>query len=657
MATFDMRWFGIVCLLCLISFLVASAQTDNVGSGRAITFNGASDYIDFGDIYKDLKIPFTISAWVYFDPSSPSPGGPIFANRNCTPIYTGFRLFATPTSISVDCGDGFGGNSPVFRKGWLANVALPKGTWIHVTAVARTFFDMSLYVNGVDVGGETIGSSSFNMDSSKPGFASTAYFTSNNVIYRYKDMIDDIRLWNRALSEVEIRTTMCRNLSGTESGLVGYWNFNEISGGTVLDKSPNKFHGQFVGNPTRVYSGAPIGDLSVFNYPATTTSIVDGSLKVEASDISGAVQGIQLYEIKSKPSQTGGLDNAKANSPYFGVFLATIAGTGSYTAKGFVNDQPICDASFRTDNSKPTWTAAILPQNAQPLRGEYVLADGVIASFDLGPDKVVCDQPTFTLTTMLSDPTFTYLWNTGENTPSIIVTQSGVYSVKVTSPCGSVTDQARVDFYQKPVFDLGAAKIICDQPSFTISTQLNDPNLNYLWNTGQNTPYIVVSQSGNYSVTVASPCGIVTDNVQVDILRTPQPFSFGQDVQSCEPNSITLKPYKDPLGFNYKWQDGSTNDSYFVTDFGKYWVKVKNGCGEATDTITLTKLNLKIGFVPNVITPDGDEKNEFFQVDPIYSGIVRAIQRLAHHYTISFLFGFSFKNTSQDFDLLLVAPF
>lgn len=134
-----MRLLGIIFLVFMLT-LTLSAQEDNVGSGRAIVFNGSSDYIDFGDIYKDLKIPFTISAWVYFDPASLSPGGPIFANRNCTPIYTGFRLFATPTSISVDCGDGFGGNSPVFRKGWLANVNLPKGRWIHIAAVARTFF-------------------------------------------------------------------------------------------------------------------------------------------------------------------------------------------------------------------------------------------------------------------------------------------------------------------------------------------------------------------------------------------------------------------------------------------------------------------------------------------------------------------------------------
>ncbi|NOS92865.1 MAG: hypothetical protein HOP30_13155 [Cyclobacteriaceae bacterium] len=546
-----MRLLGIVFFFLLS--LNLSAQTDNVGSGRAIAFNGSTDYIDFGDIYKDLNIPFTISAWVYFDPSSPSPGGPIFANRNCTPIYTGFRLFATPTSISVDCGDGFGGNSPSFRKGWLANVSLPRGVWIHVTAVARTFFDMSLYVNGFNVGGETIGSSSFNMDSSKPGFASTAYFTSNNIIYRYKDMIDDIRLWNKALSEAEIRTTMCRNLSGSESGLIGYWNFNETSGNAVLDKSPNKFHGQFVGNPTRVYSGAPIGDVSVFNYPAATTSIVDGSLKVEASNFAGSVHGVQLYEIKSKPSQMGGLDNTKANSPYFGVFLATVTGNGSYTAKGFVNNQPICDASFRTDNSIPTWTAATLPQNAQPLRGEYVLADGAIASLDLGPDKVFCDQPDYTIRTMLTDPALTHLWSTGANASSITVTKSGVYSVKVTGPCGSSTDQIRVDFYQKPVFDLGSDKILCSQSNLNLTTNLNDPTYSYLWSTGETTSNITVSQPG---------------------------------------------------------------------DFGKYWVKVKNNCGEAIDTVAFTKFSSNIGFVPNVITPDGDEKNEYFQIDPNYRGIV-----------------------------------
>jgi hypothetical protein len=616
-----MRFF-LFFLFILFSVDHSLSQIDNVGSGRAISFDGVDDRIDISGSYNIVNLPFTISAWVRLDPTAVG-GAPIFVTNDNDPIYRGFWLIITPSVILCEFGDGAGGNNPAFRRGKSANISNVVGRWINVTVVMNAPFDIRIYVNGVDIGGNSSGGSSLPMQSANSGdIPKIGYFLSNNIVYRQKSTLDEIRLWNRSLSQQEIRSGLCTKLIGNEPGLIGYWDFNETSGNVVLDKSPNKFHGQLVGNPTRVYSGAPIGDVSVFSYPATTSSIVDGTLKVEASNISGAVEGIQLYEIKNNPSQTGGLDLSKSNSPYFGVFLASVTGTGSYTAKGFVSNQPICNASFRTDNSKPTWNSAILPQNAQPLRGEYVLADGAIASFDLGPDKVVCDQSNFVLATMLADPTLTYLWSTGENTPSITVTQSGVYSVKVTGPCGSSTDQTRVDFFQKPVFDLGQDKILCDQTSYTISTQLGNPTFNHLWNTSQTTSSITVNQSGNYSVTVANPCGIVRDNVQIDLLQTPRPFSLGLDVEWCEPKNVNLKPYTNSSGFLYTWQDGSTNDSFQISDFGRFWVTVKNGCGQAADTINVSKINQKIGFVPDIITPNGDGKNDFFQVDPSISGLV-----------------------------------
>ncbi|MFM7850649.1 MAG: hypothetical protein ACKO96_01720, partial [Flammeovirgaceae bacterium] len=187
------------------------------------------------------------------------------------------------------------------------------------------------------------------------------------------------------------------------------------------------------------------------NYPATNTSITAGAYKVEVSDISAGVEGVQLYQVNTVPSQTGGLDMSKINSPYFGVFLATISGAGSFTAKGFLSNQQTCNGLSRLDNSRPIWNKVTLPLIGEVQRGEYILSEGALATFDLGPDKVVCDQPNFVLSTMLNEPSFIYLWNTGEKTPFITVTQSGLYSVTVTSPCGNRSDQVRVDFFQKPV--------------------------------------------------------------------------------------------------------------------------------------------------------------------------------------------------------------
>ncbi|HOX84315.1 MAG TPA: hypothetical protein PLS08_14905, partial [Chryseolinea sp.] len=104
--------FLLFFLLSYSHFLYS--QTDNVGSGRAISFDGVSDYIDFGDRYSDLTFPFTISAWIYLRPSSSST--PIFVSRNNDPLYNGFWFMAYENYIFIEYGDGFGGNNPSFRR-------------------------------------------------------------------------------------------------------------------------------------------------------------------------------------------------------------------------------------------------------------------------------------------------------------------------------------------------------------------------------------------------------------------------------------------------------------------------------------------------------------------------------------------------------------
>ena len=53
-------------------------------------------------------------------------------------------------------------------------------------------------------------------------------------------MFDEIRIWNLARSATEIQQAMDGSLSGSEKGLVGYWNFDD---GTADDLSANGHDG------------------------------------------------------------------------------------------------------------------------------------------------------------------------------------------------------------------------------------------------------------------------------------------------------------------------------------------------------------------------------------------------------------------------------
>jgi gliding motility-associated-like protein len=344
-----------IVVLTTSCYNVLYSQTDDVGSGGAIQFDGVDDYINFGDIYSDLQLPFTISAWVKLDENN-TQFGPIFTNRNCDPIYTGFRLMVNNNVISLDYGDGLGGNNPAFRHGKNASVDLLAGYWNHVTAVVRDLYDIDLYLNGVNVGGVYSGNSDRKMDSSRPGFASTAYFISNGVIYRFHGTVDEIRLWNRGLSEAEIRSTMCVNLTGSEPGLIGYWNFNETKGNTVFDLTDNGNNGTFEGTPKRVTSGAPIGDESIYLYntewTGQTLSFTVDDQVITVKDISNITKGVQIYAVKKLPSITTGLTPIPQKGLYFGVFMAQQFPEPTFSVEITGSESSIYS---REDNSSSPW--------------------------------------------------------------------------------------------------------------------------------------------------------------------------------------------------------------------------------------------------------------------------------------------------------------
>ncbi len=104
---------------------------------------------------------------------------------------------------------------------------------------------MTVFVNGARIksqrcsGQMYIGNADLLIGKGDPEFSFGEYFHG---------VVDEIRLWNVARSEKEIRASMNSSLTGKEKGLVAYWNFD---GGTAVDLSVH-------GNQGRVHEGARI---------------------------------------------------------------------------------------------------------------------------------------------------------------------------------------------------------------------------------------------------------------------------------------------------------------------------------------------------------------------------------------------------------------
>jgi hypothetical protein len=229
-------------------------------TNRTILFDGVDDYIDLGNIYDNVTLPLTISAWIWLDPNA-SPGTiPIFDSQDGLAKYNGFNFLTSTASIAgVQYGDGLGENSSIYRRAKSAMFSPVMGRWVNFAAVMKSATDMSIYFNGVDVGGTYAGESDQAMFSNSPTeVAKIGYLFQNGVVYRFKGKIDELKIWNRALSLEEIQKTIFTKSPATEQGLIGYWNFDEPTGETVLDHSSNHFNGIIKGNAVRVLSEVPV---------------------------------------------------------------------------------------------------------------------------------------------------------------------------------------------------------------------------------------------------------------------------------------------------------------------------------------------------------------------------------------------------------------
>ncbi|MGH1517898.1 LamG-like jellyroll fold domain-containing protein [Chryseobacterium sp. JK1] len=202
--------------------------------GTALDFDGINDDVSCGNI---LPVSYTKEAWIYV--KSLSSQNNIISGGDSD----GLHAFWVPNS-SGKLAAGHNGD-------WYAvedSVPFPVNTWHHVAVTydAATA-TLKLYKDG------TLVDSSNDIDPVEMGSMVRlgAFNSADNV---FKGMMDEVRIWNRALSPGEITSTMNCELPGPVAGLIAYYKFNQgIANGnnasvtTLLDSSGNNYHGALNG--------------------------------------------------------------------------------------------------------------------------------------------------------------------------------------------------------------------------------------------------------------------------------------------------------------------------------------------------------------------------------------------------------------------------
>ena len=251
----------------------------------------------------------------------------------------------------------------------LSNSSYELGTWTHIAVTYNTTSGMSIYINGVlDNSYTTNGAITVAVvDYLYIGFISTDQF--------FNGSLDEIRLWNKEKTIDEIRADMCKKLTGSESNLVGYWNFDTEEGLNVPDLTSNDNYATMYSNSITMnnylysWSGASIGDASAYDYTGSggvfsqSLSHSDGD-SITATTTGGTITGLQVYRVDSPPLRSGASNTSATYTTidpirYWGVkvFGTSPIYTLTYNYDGHpgITDESGLNLLFRDNLSDDTW--------------------------------------------------------------------------------------------------------------------------------------------------------------------------------------------------------------------------------------------------------------------------------------------------------------
>ncbi len=231
----------------------------------------------------------------------------------------------------------------------------------------------------------------------------------------------------------------------------------------------------------------------------------------------------------------------------------------------------------------------------------------------------LCAGDTTTLTANAASAT-SYTWAGGQTSASINVNTPGTYTVTITSSCGTATATQIITPGALPLPQIVAsAAVLCPGAAVTLTASGGNT---YTWSTGAIGNTISVTQAGTYKTFATNSCG--TDSTTITITAstlnaafTPDPLTGIAPLEVSFTNNSTANTAN-----NWTFGDGTTattiDAEHIYNLAGLYTVTlivtdVANCTSTANAVIEVLEDTAKI-FIPNVITPNGDGKNDLFAV-------------------------------------------
>ncbi len=230
--------------------------------GSALQFDGVNDYADCGNGASINNLTrFSVSLWFKADVIPSSSGDYFISQRDLSSVVWAFILHGDFSGRVAGAVIADGSNA-ISTTDFIPNI----GEWYHG---AMTYDDLGdrkirIYINGTE-------QSYFHRQPASGTMASnpSVHVAIGNRIGGGRDFggsVDEVSIYNRALSPEEIQANMHILLSGDEPNLIAYWDFDEGEGQITYDLSGNGNDGQLGSTPNPdnsdpawAESDAPVG--------------------------------------------------------------------------------------------------------------------------------------------------------------------------------------------------------------------------------------------------------------------------------------------------------------------------------------------------------------------------------------------------------------
>jgi hypothetical protein len=319
------------CFMCL--YCTSSLQAQ---SGKVLNLDGISTFMTVAD-HPDLDLGAsqnkTITCWIKTTTSTGTPR--IFAKRNGASgngyeFWTGNGTNAGKFAMNMS---GTGTPNNISTAGYSAN-SIADGTWHHIALVIDASSNRTIYgyIDGVLANTGKVFTSVTSDFSNALNFVVGATSDAGNS-YKWAGQIDNVRVWNKAMTALELQADMTAVVNAPATDLLAAWNFENISGTSVPDVSGNNHPGTLMGSPTRSNAFPMILSLDGVNDYMSVANHADFNIaagqsltitcKIKTSDFGKRI-------LSKRPGGAGigyeFINNTSAGGGQFGVNLTTIAG-------------------------------------------------------------------------------------------------------------------------------------------------------------------------------------------------------------------------------------------------------------------------------------------------------------------------------------------